>query len=346
MLKLDTLTREELLGAGIAELVAGIVARQPDEFNERLSSCDPSHARALLETFERTFGWTPPDEFQTWLAIEEALGVEEGNEGFWGSGDRSLFLDFFNSDTPQASDALRTGSYLPHNAEELLTGLFKLSEDAAGDRVLASLLPDELGLLSVHKVTHGRGALDKPQSLKTFLLTTWVSDERPDSEQAPGAVGIARYEELMALADSVDSILETQRQRPAQTTPDSKSLYHRAQWLIRMTWGHSNPLLAQHLAQAPTMADWASEQAVLLSMPVLTNYWMLAHYFLGNSTACTQAIAAGRQSPGLLTRRLAEQIDALLTAPEVTHLGDLSPARLSELRHLAREAASPAQLSS
>ncbi|WNG14150.1 hypothetical protein [Cystobacter fuscus] len=346
MLRIDTLTADELVGAELADVVALLVARDSEAFREQLAAKDPAPLTELRSGFERTFGWAPPEEFQKWLAIEGALGLDTGEADYWKSGDRSLFLDFFNAESPRALEALTTGSFVPQNAEELLAGLFRLSEDASGDRVLASLLPDPLGLLRVHAFSHERGNLGKAQSIKSFLLSGWASEEKPEKGGPPGDVGRPRYEELLAVADAADETLETMRRtkQPGQRIPDSQTLYQRSRWLIRMVWGRPSPSLAEHLTRAPGMTDWEAERPQLTHHPVLANYWMLAHYFLSNDAACAEAVAAGRQAPGLLTQRLAELVENLRTTPREARLGELGPEKLTELRRIARAEAQPGQL--
>ncbi|MFP2959947.1 hypothetical protein ACLEPN_19460 [Myxococcus sp. 1LA] len=204
-----------------------LVARNPGDFNARLADADSEGLAALRQGFEAAFGWAPPAEFDDWLAIEAALGLDAGEEDYWRAGDRSLLLDFFNPNAPHAAEALSSGGFLAQNAESLLTGLFPLSEDASGDRVLASLLPDSLGLLRVHGFRHERGDLGNAQCLKSFIVSRWSSEDAREAGSPPGDVGLARYEQLMDLTATLDTTLakERQAQPTALEIPDSAQLY-------------------------------------------------------------------------------------------------------------------------
>ncbi|ATB50930.1 hypothetical protein MYMAC_006587 [Corallococcus macrosporus DSM 14697] len=323
-----------------------LVARNPDAFNARLAGTDAEGLAALRRGFEAAFGWAPPAEFDDWLAIEAALGIDAGEEDYWGAGDRSLLLDFFNPESHQATEALASGAFLAQNAEGLLAGLFPLSEDASGDRALASLLPDSLGLLRVHSFRHERGDLGEAQCLKSFVVNQWSSEDASEAGSPPGDVGLVRYEYLMELTAMLDMAMATERQaQPSLELPDSAQLYLRSRWLMRMVWGQPSELLSELLAQAPGLSEWDAERTLWRRHPVLTNYWMVAHSFLGNDSACAETVAVGLQASGLLTRRLAEHIRQLLAAPEDTHLGRLEPATFKELRRITRASARSDQLS-
>ncbi|NVJ04131.1 hypothetical protein HUW63_02585 [Myxococcus sp. AM001] len=347
MLRIETLSMDELRGARLSDVVSLLVARDPEDFRERLADTDSEGLAALRQGFEAAFGWEPPSEFNDWLAIESALGLDEGAEDYWRAGDRSLLLDFFNPEAPQSTEALSSGNFLAQNAEGLLAGLFPLSEDASGDRVLASLLPDSLGLLRVHGFRHERGELGEAQSLKSFIVTQWSSEAAPEAGAAPGDVGLARYEQLLGITATLDTELTVERhaQQTALDPPDSAQLYLRSRWLMRMVWGRPTELLSEQLGQAPGLSEWAAERTSWRKHPVLTNYWMVAHYFLGNDSACAETVAVGLQAPGLLTRRLAACIQQLLATEGDTHLGNLGPATLKELRRIARASARSDQLS-
>lgn len=344
MLSLERMTVDDLAGASLADVVSLLVARDPVTFQSRLARIDMRELAAMPEDFEHTFGWRPPEELSSWRAIELALGLDEGSDGFWRAGDISLGSNIFVDSLPEMDESPETGDFLPANAEVLLTGLYRLAEDGSGDRTVVSVLPDPLGLFRVHSFQHGRGKLGRPRSLKTFLFTEWLSSDEPEEGGRPGLVGMERFEQLIGMATTVDDRLEAKRREASgESRLESSDLYTRSKWLMRPIWGRQSAALAEELAWAPDLGVWHSEKPLLTRVPLLANYWMVAHYFLGNEAACAEAVSLGLQSRGEPTRWLAQHVQRLLNAPGQTRLGRTGPRELEELRQQVRAAARPAQ---
>lgn len=345
MLRLETMTVDVLADVSLADVVELLVARNPIAFRERLTRIDMQELATMSDDFERTFGWRPPSEFPAWRAIELALNLDEGERSYWRSSDISLGSNIFVDSLPAPEESLETGGFLPSNAEVLLTGLYRLAEDASGDRTLVSLLPDPIGLFRVYSFQHERGRLGEPQSLKTFLFTEWLSSDDPEEGGRPGQVGMERFEQFVQLASALDARLEARRQKSgSMPLPDSAALYRRSKWLMHPIWGQQSASLAEELAQAPDLAVWNIERPLLAQHPLLANYWMVAHYFLGNEVACTETVSQGLKSRGEPTRWLAQLIQRLLANPTQARIGRAGPQELTELRRQVRAAARHSQL--
>lgn len=347
-LRLDTLTVDSLADTPLADAVELLVARNPATFRERLAQVDMAELSEMPDDIAQAYGWRAPDELATWRSIELALGLDSDTEGFWKSGDMSLGLDLYPDvlSPEDEEEEMEGGDFLPPAAEVLFTGLFRLAEHASGDRTLVSLLPDPLGLLRVHSYGHDTGQLGRPRSLKSFVLSSWLSEMDPgEGPGRPGQVGIPRVKQLLRVVDAYDERLESIRrdhQPPAAT--DSAKLYARSRWLIDLLWGSAGPSLPEHLAQAPTLQDWEAEQSLLLEHPPLANYWMVAHYFLGNDAACAEAVRLASQARPAPTRWIAQAVSGLRGHPDTASLRRTGPGQLAEIRRQVRAAALPSQL--
>jgi hypothetical protein len=300
----------------------------------------------MPDDIAQTYGWRAPEELATWRAIELALDLDEDTQGFWKSGDLSLGLDLYPDALSPSEEGLNTGSFLPPGAEVLFAGLFRLCEHASGDRTLVSLLPDPLGLLRVHSYAHDTGRLGRPRSLKSFVLDTWLSEMDPgEGPGRPGQVGIARFKQLVRTAEAFDERLESVRrdhQPPAFL--DSAKLYARSRWLVDLLWGTPSVSLAEELNRAPDLEDWEAEKPLLLEQPQLAHYWMVAHYFLGNDTACDEALEQGARARPEPTRWLAWLVRRLSDNPDTARILRTGPRELAELRRKVRAAARSSQL--
>ncbi|NVJ24058.1 MULTISPECIES: hypothetical protein [Myxococcus] len=343
MLDLQTLTPETLLSASLADVVETVVAREPAHFRARLASVDPAALQARLTDIRRVLGIAPPAQLQEWEAIQHALNSRDSADSIWNSEDRSLRLDV-PSRMPADLDAL--AALLQSYPEGLFAGLFVLSEEASGDRVLMSLLSEPGQPLLVFPYAHGRGALRAAHSLKNFLLTAWLSDNEPEPDEAPGWVGDPHYEALQEVAREHDARLAVPSpDARAPTAPRSLHLHGRSRWMYGVLWGRPSPSLKEYLEQAPGDAEWGVEKQELSANPLLANYWMLAHYFLGNEKACTAAVVAGHQNPAELTRGLARLVEAWLAAPSRARIGEVDATALERVRQAVSDSARPDQRS-
>lgn len=344
--RVDTLTVETLAGTPLADVAELLMARAPVTFRERLAEVDMAELSEMPEDIAQTYGWRAPEELATWRSIELALDLDNGSEGVWKSGDLSLGLDLYPDALSPSEEELEGGDFLPPGAEVLFAGLFRLCEHASGDRTLVSLLPNPLGLLRVHSYSHDTGRLGRPRSLKSFVLNTWLSEMDPgEGPRRPGQVGIARFKQLVRVADAFDERLESvRRDHPLPAFLDSAKLYLRSRWLIDMLWGTPSVSLSEELAQAPGLEEWEAEKSLLLEQPLLAHYWMVAHYFLGNDAACDEAVEQGTQSRPEPTRWLAQFVRGLRDNPDTARIRRTGPRELAELRRQVRAAARPSQL--
>lgn len=345
-LRLDTLTVETLAETPLADVAELLMAREPATFRERISEVDMAELSEMPDDIAQTYGWRAPEELATWRAIELALDLDEDTQGFWRSGDLSLGLDLYPDALSPSEEELNTGSFLPPGAEVLFAGLFRFCEHASADRTLVSLLPDPLGLLRVHSYAHDTGRLGTPRSLKSFVLDTWLSEMDPgEGPRRPGQVGIARFKQLVRTAEAFDERLESvRRDHHPPAFLDSAKLYLRSRWLIDLLWGTPSAALSEELTQAPGLTEWEAEKSLLMEQPLLAHYWMVAHYFPGNDTACDEAVEQGAQARAEPTRWLAQLVRGLRDNPDTARIRRTGPRELAKLRRQVRAAARPFQL--
>ncbi|NVJ16489.1 hypothetical protein [Myxococcus sp. AM010] len=345
-LRLDDLTVDTLSDTPLGDVVELLVAREPDLFRARLAGADMAEFAEIPDDIAQVYGWRAPDELSTWRSIELALDLDDDAEGFWRSGDFSLGLDLYPDALIPSGADVEGGDFLPPGAEVLFAGLFRLCDHGSGDRTLVSLLPDPLGLLRVHSYSHDTGRLGRPRSLKGFILNTWLSELEPEEgRRSPGQVGITRFKQLLRVADAFDDRLESARSgHPSAHFLDSAKLHDRSRWLLNVLWGTPSVALSEELAQAPGLKDWEDEKHLYPEQPMLLHYWMVAHYFLGNDSACEEALKLGALSSVEPTRWIADLVRRLREQPETARLERTGPRKLAELRQQVRAAARPGQL--
>ncbi len=193
----------------------------------------------------------------------------------------------------------------------LCTGLLRFGSDPSGDTAFVVTLPGATA--PVHAYDHETGELDAGDypSLANFVAASWGKAKRAKLVKRP----------------------------PLE---DAHVLFERMKWLWMLPSGEPGYRFAADMAHAPRFEAWLVEKQALT--PVLANYWLLAHYFLGNDAACTEAIALAAKLPGEATAELAKLVGALLAAPTRATLGKLAPRTLAELRAAARKNADEALL--
>jgi hypothetical protein len=184
----------------------------------------------------------------------------------------------------------------------------------------------------VHVYDHETGDLGTTYySIADLVFSCWTGDEE---EESPAD------EELMAAFNA------RMKKARAKLKPwqDPKALFARVKWLWSLPLGEPGYHFAQELAHAPKFEAYEAERALLSTTPWLANYWLLAHWFLGNEAACAEVVKLAAKAPGTLTPALAKVVGALLAAPKKAKLGKLGPAQLAKLREAVRKNADPSLL--
>lgn len=331
-LHLDTMTAADLHSATVADIAEAVLARDPAAFRRSLSSVDLGSVRADLQAFASQFGWAPPAAIEEWLAVERALPTHDSS-ACWIAGDRSLSLDL----PPPLPEEAERGELLAGYAESIFAGLVRLSEDAAGDRVLASLLSGAEAV-PVYAGGHARGDLRDARSLKRFLIEVGLSENDPEPGESPGWVGTTGYLRLqreLALYDGSGG------------GPGSESafLYERSRWTFRILLGEPSPRLADHLARAPMLADWDQERVAGFDGRLTRlNYWVVAHLLLGNVADAAEAARLASAARAEITRWLGALAARILSGDGTAVLGRIRAGDLASVRAGVRGAAPAALL--
>lgn len=326
---------EDLKAIKLEKLVSLFVAKDPEKFASNLSAFNRKLMDDLPEDFQESYGWLLPKEVIQWRAIELALDTDNQANTYWRFDHQTLEMELYPETLFVDEEELENGFFLQRNTELLLAGLAGFSQDASGDRDLVSVLPDKNELLAVYYYNHETGKLGEKQSLKSYVLTNWTSEYDPEDyeDSRPGCAGWDGYKRLLGITKALDQEILTER----PLFCDSKYLYHRSKWLQSPVWGKPGYSLEKDLQAAPTMNDWQKEFPFLSQHPVLLNYWMVAHYFLGNERSCREAVSIGKQSDAEVTAWISGYISRLLNKPDETFLGQIPAQQLARLRQKIRE---------
>ncbi|HOX46226.1 MAG TPA: hypothetical protein PK668_21660 [Myxococcota bacterium] len=320
---MQELTPESLQGGQLEAVVKARMLTDPKvraRFEKKLAPQD----RALLEAYERAYGWRPPAELVEWAALAPGYrAVLDDVSDVWMVGG--------GIDHVAGKHAPRL-ERLVHDHDGLLTllcGLELFGHDPSGDRCFASSLPHPRELAEVHVYNHENGELDGDlyHSIADFVFSCWAPEDEDGERDEAGD---------RRLQAAFHRERETARRQLA-VHADGRALFGRMKWLWSLPTGEPGYRFAEDMQRAPTFADYERERELLPRTPVLANYWLLAHYFLGNLGACAEAAALARQAPGTLTPALAQAIQALLDRPAKAKLGKLQPGVLAELRQAVRK---------
>lgn len=162
--------------------------------------------------------------------------------------------------------------------------------------------------------------------------TTWCST----LPSPAGTAAVYRY-------DRETGVLEAARSEGSEHPGwrDPLALFARSRWLLSFGAGHVAPGFAGDLGRAAPLAAWETERELLAEAPWLANYWLLAHFYLGNHRAAARAVDRGADSPAELTRQLAWAIDRAL-ADESSGLLSVPASQVAELQAACARHARPA----
>lgn len=267
-----------------------------------------------LAAFAKIYGWDPPAELAEWQGIVP--------------GYRACFYEISDvwmvgGDLSGLKKKVEIGKLInsPMDTITMLTGLVPFGDDPSGDSSYVSTLPHERDLAEVHVYNHENGEMDGTlyYSMADFIVSCWGEED-----------------EHAAAMKAFNKVMEPERKKWS-AHQDPRALFNRVKWMWSLSSGETSYHFAEDMERAPSFADWEKEKPLLAKKLVLANYWMLAHYFLGNEAACREACAAVKKAKGAITPGLAKMMLALLDAPKKAKLGKLKPAQLDELRASVRK---------
>ncbi len=289
------------------------------------------------EAFAAIYGWRPPCELGEWQAVAKAYAKSfDDISDVW-------MLRAPITYAIELEKAFKLEKLV--NAGDFwitaLTGLEAFGSDPSGDSCFVSTLATGSGDgAEVHVLNHEIGELDGGRfgSIANFIASYFAprssesesADDGDDSDQYPWSAAAAKFD---------DAFEKNLAKRPIWAAADQ--LFARSHWLMDLPTGEKGFELARKLDSAPRFEVWLEERPRLIEHPVLTHYWILAHYFVGNVEACREAIAIGKRSPGRVAVALAELVERLLEKRDTAKLGKISAETLATLRDAVRKNAPP-----
>ncbi len=292
------------------------------KFDSKLGKADAK----IIERWKAAFGWKPAAEFVEWAAVLPAYNaLFREIADTWMLGGGIEWLSGKPRVEPMLSDLDET--------LRLLTGLELFGHDPSGDRCFASTLPSRTGTVDVHVYNHENGELDGSlyYSIADLIFTCFYDY---DSEEEPGGTKLmAAFNRDMKKA-----------RRGLAPHEEPRALFKRVKWLWGLPSGSPGYHFAEELGYAPAFAQFEKEKRLFDKAPWLANYWLLAHWFLGNDQACAETVTLAAKVPGSVTPELAKLVGGLLAKPEKAKLGKLGAKKLAELRAMVRKNVDPSLL--
>jgi hypothetical protein len=320
--KVPELTVSQLLGGHLAEVMAARMFKD-EKLRSKFLALLGKVSQEPLDDFAQRFGWRPPAEVAEWEMVKPAYQALEGDVS-----DAWMLTGGLTALTKKKPD-------LPIRFNDnryvllLLTGLAHLGNDPDGDQCFVHTLPNPGGLASIHVFDHETGGLrGNDYDSISELIFSCFGFENEEEELSPSD------EELLKEFHHASKTALPKRHNP-------HALFDRMKWLWSLPSGKTGYNFAKEIARAPKFRVWEREKAMLPSEPVLANYWLLAHFFLGNDTACDEAIELALKAPGEITPELARLVKALRERPAAGMLGKLDPKAIDGLRTEVRKKADP-----
>jgi hypothetical protein len=303
---MDRITAKTLRGGHLATVMA---ARMPEDdavrkkFTRKVGKPNPK----VLGAYEKMYGWRPPAELSEWEGASSGYdAIRDEVSDVWMIGGSIAYASSKKKPTVDKLMADLDGSIT------LFAGLELFGMDPSGDRCFVSTIPHALDCAEVHVYNHENGEMDGTlyYSIGDFVFSNWGEEDKKVMNQFNGDMKSAR--------------------KKLSPLEDPRALFNRMKWMWSLPTGEPGYRFAEDMDRAPTFADWENEKKLLAKMPWLANYWMLAHYFLGNAEALADAVVLAKKVPGETTKALA----ALLAKGKI---GKLKPKQLDELKQAVRK---------
>ncbi len=288
----------------------------------------PGLRSAISRSFLATFGWNPPSELIAWMEAEAARKFAKCPPRAPGGWHLSLQLCALNEETIQKRNFFSWSKSDGILAAPLglFTGMFLISSNCLGEKLLVSSLPGSTKA-AVHYSDRELSYLGpmKTDSLVEFMLSV------ADLDKA----------EAQAVRKLQDTVHEKRAKKAAAAR---QTLFARTRWLVELLDKGSLPeSFEQMLLDAPDWDDWQEEKQWIGDYPFLTNYWHIAHWFMGNEGACREAISLARKAQGSITARLADIVGRLLDGARLD-LSALRADRIDLVRKNIRQIIQPRML--
>lgn len=203
----------------------------------------------------------------------------------------------------------------------LFTGVERIGSDGGGDGCLIGMAGDGVSHV-VYRYNHEVGTIDDVMygSINSLIASAFGVGTDADEDDGDGELEFEFPAGLGKSRDAVAAHIAKFNQKVEQGLAarplcrDPLRLFERCHWLLQHTTGDPTFQFAAHMRTAPNFALWQQEREMLASEPLLANYWLLHHFFLGNRLALDEAleivsnVREKEPGPGRVTLFLAEQI--------------------------------------
>lgn len=320
-----------LMGGNLALVASRCMLRDADQRQKFLEIIEREKTRyaSLQNAYLHRFGYMPSSECVELARIAEAYDkFYDSISDIWSLGDG---LRGFGVKTKPCNVDWYINDW--HFIMTILTGLELIGSEGSGDRCFLSTLPNPLGTTEIYLYDHEVGKIEDRlgYSIAHFVADRWASEEyesiEDDGNKKDLDTGIVPKK---TFNDFTKKARQRLKKRPYYHDP--VVLFRRTHWLSGHALGSPTYKSAYKMADAPPYAVWEKEIDLVAKEPVLANYWMLAHYFLGNNKACRATIEEAKKAPGEVSPKLAVIIEKLLDDPKKAKLGQLKPSQLNRLK--------------
>jgi len=264
-------------------------------------------AKDIAAKFRNLTGWELPLELKYWLDKDMPEGVNYWIDSFEieelvDASDSNDVIDFFSEFS---------------NHHYLFTGLFEAGRDGCGDGIFFYLGQHCKDLQNIYWYDHEEDELRFDENSLSFMAVDWALvnyEENEDLEDIEfeddedlqskilddyGFSDIDDYKnkitnlkkhkhELKDFVDSIDS-------PSGELVQEVSDRYRRSYWLSHLLVKEICYEFKTKVSQSPNFQDWLSEKEQISNDIHLYNYWIFAHFFLGNHKTCQEIIEIGKR---------------------------------------------------
>ncbi|MFW6287165.1 MAG: hypothetical protein ACOC2J_00230 [bacterium] len=303
---------EDLMGGKLAQIFAYHTQIDPEQQEEFLQKASDNKGKydSLLDDFESYYGYRPPQEI---IEFEESLPAYQKDAGLSEEElmeqlmdeeflDELAFLPVtftsFSVDKYDLND-LENDREFEDFARKILTGIHFFAEPEEYPPVyFCNTLPNPMNTAEVYSY-EGYGIEPSTYSIAEYIATHVFE------------MGYESDDDIMPIIEEFRITYNSKRvEIPYYYDP--LVLQTRAEWLLGHIYGEIPRDFSRKIKNAPDFSVWEQEKQLIPHISVIANYWLLAHFFLGNINACKECIKLSEETPGQVTSEIAKIIsDAL-----------------------------------
>lgn len=261
-------------------------------------------AKEMSVKFQELTGWDLPIELQYWLDKYMPEGSNYWIDSF------ELKKLVFRFEGNEIISFFKQFS----NHHYLFTGLFEAGRDGSGDGIFFYLGQHCKELQNVYWYDHEEDKVGFDENSLSLMAVNWELMENEDLEDIEfeedkdlqsevldncGFENIEDYknkiQNLRKQKDKLKSMIKYFEQPTDDFVQEIADRYKRSYWLSHLLVKEICYEFKIKVGQSPSFLDWRAEKEKISKDIHLYNYWIFAHFYLGNHRTCREVIDIGKK---------------------------------------------------